>query len=55
MANLMSELFFDSLCTSDPKEKAFLLKLLKNRKLVMSLLYRGSRDGWDYEDFHSRS
>ncbi len=48
----MSDLFFESLCTNDPKEKAFLHKLLNNRKLVMKLLYRGSRDGWEYADFH---
>jgi hypothetical protein len=47
MTNVMSDLFFESLCTNDPKEKAYLHKLLKNRKLVMTLLYRGSRDGWE--------
>jgi hypothetical protein len=51
----MSELFFDSLCTNDPKEKAYLHMLLNNKKLVMTLIYRGSRDGWGYKDFHSRS
>ena len=53
--SVMSDLMFDSLCTNDPKEKAYLHKLLKNRKLVMTLLYRGSRDGWKYADFHSRA
>jgi hypothetical protein len=48
----MSELFFDSLCTNDPREKAYLHKLLNNRMLVMSLIYRGSRDGWKSADFH---
>ena len=50
--SVMSDLMFDSLCTSDPKEKAYLHKLLNNRKLVMTLLYRGSRDGWEAYDFH---
>ena len=50
----MSDLFFDSLCTKDPKEKAYLHKLLNKRKFVMTLLYRGSRDGWNCADFHSR-
>jgi hypothetical protein len=50
---VMSELMWESLCTNDPKEKAFLHKLLNNRKLVMKLLYRGSRDGWTPDDFHS--
>ena len=51
----MSDLYFESLCTNDPKEKAYLHNLLKNRKLVMTLLYRGSRDGWNARDFHSRA
>jgi hypothetical protein len=51
----MSELFFDSLCTNDPKEKAYLHKLLNNRKLLTTLIYRGSRDGWENKDFHSRA
>jgi hypothetical protein len=50
--SVMSELFFDSRCTKDPKEKAYLHKLLNNRKFVMILLYRGSRDGWTSKDFH---
>jgi hypothetical protein len=53
--SVMSDLIFDSLCTNDPKEKAYLHKLLKNWKLVMKLLYRGSRDGWTKADFHSRA
>ena len=53
--SVMSDLMFESLCTNDPKEKAYLHKLLNNRKLVMTLLYRGSRDGWKYADFHSRA
>ncbi len=44
--SVMSELIFDSKCTRDPQEKAYLHKLLNNRKLVMILIYRGSRDGW---------
>jgi hypothetical protein len=43
---------FDSLCTKDPKEKAYLHKLLKNKKLRMTLLYRGSNHGWNSDDFH---
>jgi hypothetical protein len=54
MVTVMSELFFDSVCTSDPKEKAYLHKLLNNRNIVMKILYRGSRDGWLAKDFHSR-
>ena len=53
--SVISDLIFDSLCTKDPKEKAYLHKLLKNKKLRMTLLYRGSRDGWEAEDFHSRA
>ena len=49
---VMSELMWESLCTNDPNEKAYLHKLLNNRKLVMTLIYRGSRDGWKGKDFN---
>ncbi len=49
---LMSKLKWKSMCTNDPKEKAYLHKLLNNRNLLMTLLYRGSRDGWTPKDFH---
>jgi hypothetical protein len=52
LANEMSELFFESLCMIDPKEKAYMHKLLNNKKLHTILLYRGSRDGWMAQDFH---
>ena len=52
VASVISELFFNSVCTTDPKEKAYLHKLLNNRKLRMTLLYRGSKHGWTAEDFH---
>jgi hypothetical protein len=53
---VISELMWESLCTNDPKEKAYLHNLLKNKKLPrMTLLYRGSTDGWKNADFHSRA
>ncbi len=30
------------------------MKLLGNKKLVTTLLFRGSQHGWSYTDFHSR-
>ena len=29
-------------------------KVLGNRELVTTMLYRGSNDGWKLKDFHSR-
>jgi hypothetical protein len=44
----------NSLCATKKEEKQFLLKLLGNKQLVTTLLYRGSIHGWMYIDFHSR-
>ncbi len=53
---VISDLMWESLCTNDQKEKKYLRNLLKNNKLRrMALLYRGSIDGWEYADFHSRA
>jgi hypothetical protein len=42
------------LCTYDPKEKAYLHMLFNySSTLGMTLLYRGSRDGWTQAYFHS--
>jgi hypothetical protein len=38
---------------SDKQQKEFLMKLLGNKKLVTTLLFRGSKHGWTQEDFHS--
>ena len=55
MTSVMREFFFESLCTNDPKEKAYLHKLFNySSTVVMTLLYRGSRDGWTQAYFHSR-
>jgi hypothetical protein len=47
----ISELFFKSRCTTDPKEKTYLQKLLNNKKLVTTLVYSSFRDGWTKDDF----
>jgi hypothetical protein len=36
------------------KEKEYLHKLLGNKRFVTILLFCGSIDGWNMEDFHSR-
>lgn len=42
------------MCATENQEKKYLQKLLGNKRLVTSLLYRGSIDGWKHKDFHSR-
>lgn len=41
-----------SLCTFTNEEKLFLKRIVGYNEPVTSLLYRGSRDGWTYADFH---
>jgi hypothetical protein len=43
-----------SKCATENKHKEYLLKLLGNKRFVTYMLYRGSENGWDCEDFHSR-
>jgi hypothetical protein len=44
----------NSLCAIEKQQKEYLMKLLKNKKLVTALLFRGSEHGWRPKDFHSR-
>jgi hypothetical protein len=50
----IDKFLMNSTCTSNIKEKLFLLKLLGLKIIVTTLLYRGSKHGWKYKDFHSR-
>ena len=43
-----------SKCATDNNMKKCLFNLLGDQQLVTTLLYRGSDDGWELEDFHSR-
>ncbi len=43
-----------SKCATENKQKEYLLKLLGNKRFITYMLYRGSENGWKYEDFHSR-
>ena len=36
------------------EEKEYLHKLLGNKLLVTTLLFRGSEDGWSFKEFHTR-
>ena len=44
----------NSKCTTENKEKEYLLKLLGNKRFVTYMLYRGSDHGWMWNNFHSR-
>jgi TLD len=45
----------DSKICTTPDESNYLKSLFPNGKTpVLDLLYRGSRDGWKFVDFHSR-
>jgi hypothetical protein len=40
---------------NDPQEKAYFNEIMGNKRFKTKLRYRGSRDGWKYEDFHRMS
>jgi hypothetical protein len=50
----MENFLMNSKCTLNLKEKKFLLKLLRNKRLLTTLLYSGSIHGWMVKEFHSR-
>jgi len=50
---MIDEFLTKSLCVNEKQQKEFLMKLLGNKRLVTSLLFRGSQHGWEEEDFHS--
>ena len=43
-----------SKCTTDDKQKLYLLSLLGNKNVETTIRYRGSEHGWMFKDFHSR-
>ena len=54
LAAIIKEFLPNSNCATEDQQKAYLLELLGNKKLVTTLLYRGSDHGWTASDFHSR-
>lgn len=50
----METFLMNSMCALTKEEKEFLLHLLGNKRLVTTLLLRGSLHGWNAEDFHQR-
>jgi hypothetical protein len=44
----------NSNCATEKQQKEYLHKILGNKKLVTTLLYRATDHGWEAEDFHSR-
>ena len=56
MESLIDDKILDkSLCTENEKEKAYLKEIMGGKKFKTVLYYRGSRDGWNAEDFHRTS
>ncbi len=39
-------------CAKDNQKKDYLYKILGNKIIDATLLYRGSDDGWEFKDFH---
>ena len=54
LASIIDKFLTKSKCATKEKEKLFLLSLLGDKRLVTTLLYRGSENGWMHKDFHSR-
>ena len=51
---IIDQFLRNSTCTNKKEEKEFLLKLLGNKRLVTTLLFKGSIHGWSAKEFHSR-
>lgn len=51
---IINKFLANSACATKKEEKIYLLKLLGNKILVTTLLFRGSIHGWKWKDFHSR-
>jgi hypothetical protein len=49
------QIFDKSKCSTDPREKAYFKKIMKDKKFKTLLRYQGSRDGWKAADFHRMS
>jgi hypothetical protein len=54
LSSIIDKFLENSQCATENKQKLYLYILLGNKKLVTTLLYRGSDHGWKYIDFHSR-
>jgi hypothetical protein len=48
----IDKFLMNSKCTSNINEKLYLMKLLGFKIIVTTLLYRGSKHGWNAKDFH---
>jgi hypothetical protein len=52
MISIIDYFLINSQCATKKEERDFLYKLLGNKRLVTSLLYRGSIHGWMKKHFH---
>jgi 2,3-bisphosphoglycerate-independent phosphoglycerate mutase len=53
-ASIINDFLANSKCATEKEEKEYLQKLLKNKRFVLYMLYRGSEHGWMLKDFHDR-
>jgi hypothetical protein len=52
---IIDQFIINSKCATNSEERKHLKRLLGDKKhLVATLLYRGSENGWNLKDFHSR-
>jgi hypothetical protein len=54
LSQFIEKMLMNSKCATDAQMKEFLFKILGNKQLVTTMLFRASEDGWSPEDFHSR-
>ncbi len=54
LSSLINEFLVYSKCATKIEQKLYLNKLLGNKRLVTTLLYRGSDHGWTESEFHYR-
>jgi len=54
IASIIDKFLVNSKCVTEKQQKEYLMKLLRNKKFITALLFRGSEHGWTARDFHSR-
>ena len=54
LASIIDKFMANSKCATENEQKIYLLSLFGNKRLVTTLLFRGSEHGWKLKNFHSR-
>jgi hypothetical protein len=53
MVSVIDLFLMNSNCTTKKQEKVYLFNLFGNKRLITTLIYRGSVNGWSFREFHN--